>query len=258
MGDKETVILPNSAKAMFSPEEESVGRIWDVVKSEDFLRETDAMFRRGNSPPFSLLVYDDLLVLGIHDTSGNVAAMLHSYSDEHLMNDADIPLALYKQPLFVADKTTDKGEFSRRIKLRADLGWIEYDPDTHILREMKGVPCAAEEFLNSLPAIGRDLFAIKEYEGVVVAVHLQMHNQQVNDRHNGLIVEGIKCTGAGKSTYDDLSMEQVEEMVRQMHPGAIIIREPLFYCTELIDSKPYSCLATKFERAYVSKNSVGL
>ena len=249
--------LPNGVKVNLFEEDPHFEEALEIATSKDFLHETNIMQEIGNFPPYHLMVYDNVLGLGTLIRGGGFAVGLRDYDEELLKQFVEMPLSLWLSPVRVVNKTTDPEETFRRIKPWMEKDWIEYDPDTQVLKEISGKTCPAQIYLQSMPPC-KDLYTTCESFGTVYVSHKQIEDltigviQKIGDKEVGEIRADLQAMALEDGPYEG-SLESVEVKLREEHPEAIIIREPLSFCSQGSSSKPYSCIATMFERIYAKK-----
>ena len=137
-----------------------------------------------------------------------------------------------------------------RIKKWTDMDWIAYDPITDILGEVKGRSCAARQYLESMP-VNNELFAISQYHDKVKVVHMYIDEEFVAVGSAGEIKEGLMSRGKERQEYD-APIEEVEAMVRHKNPDALVVIEPLSFCSTN-EVQSWSCLGCIFEEVYADK-----
>ena len=241
------ITLPNSIEVLCFSEKDNLEEILALAESSDFIHETEIMKQRGNFPPFNLLVYDNLLALGLFGSNGEVGACIRNYSQELLIGWIDTALAEYGTPIRIVEKTSEKGKMLERIKPRTDYDWIKYNPKSEVLREIMGKPCQARLLLESMPE-SNELYAVSEHYGNVKVVHMRIATEE----REGLV--GLQCRPVGEvQCYNGKTSEGVEKMLKEQHPNALVVREPLAYCSQGSSSRPFSCLAVIFEEVYARK-----
>lgn len=245
-------ILQNSAEVEWL--DKLVG-VEAIIEGDDFFRETEQMFQQGSSPPFTLLVYDNLLAFGTYFRNSNLWVLWYPYSQEMLKDRIDIALSFYKQPLRAVDKTTN-GELISRLEPRINLPWVSYHPTTGIIQE-KNENCFAKKLFDSQSIVTEELCSLYVDERKVHAVRMRIHHEQVTNRDRGTVVSGVKCQFAGHNEYDG-SIDDIEAMLRKAEPSLMILRQPLQYCHDGPDQRPWSCLARIFELAYTKRNGTEL
>ncbi len=229
----------NVTATLLSEEDSELERMIEVVTGTEFLDETDRMFENRRITPFTLLVYKDILALGVYTEDGMINVGVKKYSNDQLLDWVDKALSLFKHPLRVVNM--NKSDFAERLASRASLGWIDYNPSLELITEKKGVKCPAENFLESNPP-NKDLYAISKQFNEVEVAHLRID------------IDGnsLQCLDYGTETFN-LPIGDVEDMMRLMHPDSLVLREPLAFCSAKCDNKPYACLAVKFESVYARK-----
>lgn len=251
------LILPNSTKVLFLPEKEDsfipgekeIEKMLPIANSLDFLTEIEAMKSYASYAPFTLLVYDDILALGVFFNNENLSVSLRPYSGSMVRDYVEKALSECKEPIKVIEKTTTHGEVLRKLKPIIDLDWINYNPETNVIRE-KDEPCYAQRCLEQMP-LGEDLYSLTEWNGKIRVIHMKL-TKNVIAMSPGCLIAGLKCVGAGSEFYDD-DIQSLERQLQESHPDALVIRQPLKYCSVGNEIKPYACLARIFEQTYVNK-----
>lgn len=244
---KHRITLPNSVEVLCLPEKGNLEGMVALAASSDFVHETEIMKQRNNFPPFNLLVYDNFLALGLFGSNREVSACIRDYSQELLISWIDTALAQYGTPIRIVEKTSEKGKMLERIKPRTDYDWVEYDPKSEVLREIRGKPCQARVLLESMPE-SNELYAVHEYYGNVEVVHMRIATEE------GERLVGLQCKPVGEvGYYTGKTLEEVEKMLKKQHPNTLVVREPLAYCAFGSSSRPFSCLAVIFEEVYARK-----
>jgi hypothetical protein len=236
-------------------DERTLGTMEQIVDSLDFMQETEVMLEVGYFPAWNLLVYDDVLALGLYSTNESLGVGMRPYSQQGMMDWIDKALAEWGTPIRVVDKTTVPGEFARRLAERTNCEWVEYDPKTQVLREKPGAKCTARKQLEAAFAFHpfKEVYAVSpmpfEESPFTHVVHLELKDQA--HRIGQYQLEGIRCEGEG--TDLPLPLEKAETQLKEMHPEAVVLRQPLMYCNQLSPNKPFSCIACHFEKAYAEK-----
>lgn len=248
-----TLKLANDTKVSLYPKNGNLEAMVSLVHTPDFLQETEVMKEIGFSPPFNLLVYDQLLALGLSMSNHSLSVGIKTYSDESLLDWVDMALSLRKHPIRVVEKTTQAGEMFRRLKPRIDLDWIEYDAATQTVRERQGFACAAQNYLQSRPP-SNELYALREYKGQVEVIHMRIDESRIFVGPENIKI-GAQCVGHGKQFFDT-PIADVEAKLRAEHPNALVLQEPLTYCSISTESKPWACLAHLFELIYAKKRGL--
>lgn len=241
------ITLPDNVILSFYPENTPLEKMVKLASTLDFMEEIEIMKKVGFSPPMNLLIYDNYLALGLYHTGDGMGVGIRPYSDEMLKTWIDIALSLRKHPIRVIDKT-QKENFTERLKPRTGLDWIEYD--SQILREIKDKHCKAQKYLESV-TLSKDLYAVLEFWGKVEVMHWRIKDYS-SLKDPKTLIEGIICELQGKQRHDP-PIENIEKMLKEKHPEALIMREPLRYCSCGDESKPWSCLAHLFEKAYAKQ-----
>jgi hypothetical protein len=99
--------------------------------------------------------------------------------------------------------------------------------------------------------LSKDLYALINFWGKVEVMHWRI-NDYSSFSDPKTLISGIICENKGRQRYQS-TIENVESMLKEKHPKALVIREPLKYCSCGEESKPHSCLAHLFEKAYAKK-----
>jgi len=254
MGKKpilKSVELPNSVTVRVNMADDNLKDMLKLLVDKDFVEQTSLMRDSRSKADFNLLVYDSVLALGIHSEVDKFGVALKGYSHEGLINCLDTALSLYNKPIRVIPKTSTKQEFYKRMSCRLDLDWLTFDSYDNILTEVKSKPCPAYQALDSLPP-AKDLYALTSIEGKTYAAHLNLEESEEDSTATSTVRVNLKCICTRNLKYDD-SIDNVEKMLHDTHPDALVIREPLRYCTCGSESKPSACLAVMYERMYAKK-----
>ena len=249
--EKQRITLPNDVEVTLYLQNGNLEKMASLANSKDFLQETEVMKARGNSPPFNLLIYDQLMALGLYMQDSRVCAAIRDYDPTGMIDWIDMALSLRQHPIRMVEKTSSKGEMFKRLEPRLSLSWIEYEPETQVLREIPGAKCPIDHFFETAQPKSV-LYSLCSYQGKTEVLKMTIHDHILDDADNGDVSEKIKCEGSPIERYD-APIEEVEATLRQQNPNALVVREPLIYCSHGIESRPWCCLPVKFEIFYRDK-----
>lgn len=237
----ERIVLSNSVEVCFKVEEVPRKRIEELIKEADFIAETDKMKGTANNSVMSLLVYDDLLCLGIYNNKNEICVTMQPYFENTFLAIVDLALSL-GHPIRIVEKTTERGNLLERLKPRADLDWIIYDSETEVLSEIEGKPCPIEKYLNSMP-LRSELYILSQDEDKVKVLHIKVVEEK---RH-------IRKEILGEGLIDD-SIENAKSIYSN-YPNALVVVEPLLFCSyhKGDQTKSLSCIENIFLEVYADK-----
>jgi hypothetical protein len=97
-----------------------------------------------------------------------------------------------------------------------------------------------------------DLFALFEREAGVYVDHLII-DDSVSPNEQGTLINRVSAF-SGKTQLYHNTVEQVEALLINSNPDALVVRLPFSYCNERINAN-LPCLASTFSRAYMQKKA---
>lgn len=244
------ITLPQGALVSFSWKDQRIDDILDILGRKDFAQEAIGIAQIGGAMPFNLLMYDNVIAYGVNSNNGASMIGLREYSEDLFLHCLDQPLSVFNRPIRVVDKTQDSSIFKDRMRQRTALSWMSYDQSTQVLGEVAGAACAAEKILEFMPA-SKDLYALSRIGGKTQVLHMRIcESEYPGMREQGM--RHIMCRGIETVLLED-GLDMALSRYEAEHNDAIVLASPLMYCSEACSTKPYSCLAVKFEQAYARK-----
>jgi len=238
--------LSSSVKVFLHPQKVKKERLISLSNSGEISNELKIMEDVGNFFPFSLLVYEKVLVWGRYFPSKKIILDFTDYSDKLFEGWVDCSFSFKKSPVRVVKKLDDLKEFNRRISLRTKFDWISYNSKTNILKELQYKPCGIKKFLSGKKP-KKEIYSLIQ-DGKKIKINcskiMEIPSNEGGRERNFMCYNEVVCC------ID--TIKKVRENILSSDKDALIVEEPLICCSGSIANLP-PCISDIFLRDYLEK-----